>query len=217
MKYFLIFIMLTSLLVFYAFNDHQWFLFYPALSFGLVSFAYLTNSVRIFGKRKDGKIGIISKIVLFPYLVYAWLIWHVVDILRREQTYDRLTPDLFIGRRTRDVPDNVRSVVDLTCEFEEYDNLVKEKSYFSFPILDACPPHKIDFKEVLDTIAGLPKPIYIHCAEGHGRTGTVAAGLLLYEQNAKTTDEAINLIYSVRPKAKLGKSQYEYLQGVHFF
>lgn len=207
---------LLHFLVFYAFNDRQWFLFYPALSFGLVSFAYLTNSVRIFGKRKDGNIGIISKIVLFPYLVYAWLIWHVVDILRREHTYDRLTPDLFIGRRTRNVPDTVKSVVDLTCEFEEYDNLVKEKSYFSFPILDACPPHKIDFKEVLNKIAGLPKPVYIHCAEGHGRTGAVAAALLLYEGTVQGLDEAINLIQSVRSKAILGKSQYEYLRGLHF-
>jgi protein-tyrosine phosphatase len=123
---------------------------------------------------------------------------------------------LFIGRRTLNVPDTIKSVIDLTCEFEEYGRLVKDKSYFSFPILDACPPDNIDFKEVLDKIARLPKPVYIHCAEGHGRTGMVAAGLLLYEQNAKTIDEAINLIQSVRPKVKLQKAQSAYLRGMGF-
>lgn len=216
MKYFFVFIVLASLLVFYAWNDHQWLLLYPALSLGLVSFAYLNNSVRMFGKKRDGNISIINKIVLLPYLVYAWLIWHVVNILRSEHTYDRLTPDLFIGRRTKNVPDTVKSVVDLTCEFEEYNNIVKEKNYFSFPILDACSPHKIVFKEILNIIERLPKPVYIHCAEGHGRTGTVAAALLLYEGIVQGLDEAINLIQSVRPKARLGKPQHEYLRDMHF-
>ena len=212
MKYSIVFTLIAALLVFYGINYHQWILLYPAISFGLVSIAYLTDSVGIFGKRKNGRINLLNKIALFPYLAYVLLIWHLVNIFRRERTHDRISPDLFIGRRTRIIPDTVKSIVDLTCEFEEYDDLLKGHHYLSVPILDGCPPDKVHFSEVLHKIANMPKPIYIHCAEGHGRTGTVAAALLLYEKTVQGPDEAMALIQSARPKARLGKSQYDYLR-----
>jgi len=214
MSYSIVFFLITSLLVFHAWSSRQWLLLYPAISFGFVSFAYLTNSAQIFGKKANGKLGVINKMALLPYLAYVWLTWHMINIIRRERAYDRLTPDLIIGRRTRLVPDTVQSVVDLTCEFEEYDDVLEKRVYFSFPILDGCPPNPIDFWQVVDRIANLPCPIYVHCAEGHGRTCTIAAALLLHRKCAEGLKEALYLIQSVRPQAKLGKSQSDFLKTI---
>jgi protein-tyrosine phosphatase len=212
MSYSIVFFLIASILVSHAWGSRQWILLYPAISFGVVSFAYLTNSAMIFGKRMNGRLGVINKMVFFPYLAYVWLTWHMINTIRRERAYDQLTPDLIIGRRTRFIPDNVKSVVDLTCEFEEYDDLLEKHVYFSFPILDGCPPDAIYFLPVIERIGKLPRPIYMHCAEGHGRTGMVAAALLLYEQHVGSIAEAMRLIQSVRPKAKIQKSQYKILQ-----
>lgn len=209
-----VFILLASLMIFYAFSIRQWILLYPATSFGLVAAAYLTNSARIFGKGKDGRIGIGHKISLFPYLVFTWLTWRLLNTFRSENVWDMVSPDLYIGRRTRVIPAGVRSVVDMACEFEEYKNVVRDYYYLSLPILDACPPGIAGFNEALEKISRLPKPIYIHCAEGHGRTGTVAAALLIHEKIAPGPGEALALIRAARPGVRLGKSQYESLKNL---
>ena len=49
--------------------------------------------------------------------------------------------------------------------------------------------------------------IYIHCAEGHGRTGLFAAALLVKLGQFDSTDDALEFVKSKRPLVRLGKIQ----------
>jgi len=53
----------------------------------------------------------------------------------------------------------------------------------------------------------MPKPVLIHCALGHGRTGMVTAAVLVASGEAQTAADAIAMIQTVRPGVKLNKAQ----------
>jgi protein-tyrosine phosphatase len=50
--------------------------------------------------------------------------------------------------------------------------------------------------------------IYIHCAQGHGRTGMFAAAVLLSSGQAATPEEALRLVTSARPGVRLSGDQW---------
>jgi len=104
--------------------DHGgWFflLLWPAISFGLVASAYLGLGPRVFGKRPDGTLSVISIATLLPYFLYLWAVWHVVRLASREPPYNSLPGGVLIGRRllSRELPSEANVIVDLTCEFSE--------------------------------------------------------------------------------------------------
>lgn len=61
-------------------------------------------------------------------------------------------------------------------------------------------------------IDDMPKPVLIHCAQGHGRTGLVAAAVLLVSGEAKTAVDAIAMVKSVRPGVELNREQMSVLE-----
>lgn len=61
-------------------------------------------------------------------------------------------------------------------------------------------------------IDDMPKPALIHCAQGHGRTGLVAAAVLLVSGEAKTAVDAIAMVKSVRPGVELNREQMSVLE-----
>src|SRR5947207_1355977 len=71
-------------------------------------------------------------------------------------------------------------VVDLTSEFADPRAVrMARDSYLCVPTLDACAPDATAAREALERIDASDKPVYIHCAQGHGRTGSFAAALLI--------------------------------------
>ena len=55
--------------------------------------------------------------------------------------------------------------------------------------------------------ATLNGTIYIHCAEGHGRTGLFAAALLVKLGYFNTVDDALEFVKSKRHLVRLGRRQ----------
>jgi len=57
---------------------------WPAVSFGIVGFAYLFNNPKVFGKNAKGKLNILNLILLFPYLIYLvsaeFLFRHIIPM-----------------------------------------------------------------------------------------------------------------------------------------
>jgi protein-tyrosine phosphatase len=218
MKFGILFLTTATLLIAHAFI-HQGFAFlllWPALCLAIIGGAYLGFGPGVFGKRPDGSMRTGAVLLLFPYLLYQWGLWHLLRPLRKEKPYDELIPGVLIGRRLlpSEFPPGVTLVVDLTSEFPEPPKIRRGRKYYSLPILDGHFPDRSQLKRVLEILASHSGTVYIHCAEGHGRTGTLAAALLLQSGFAQTAQEAIARVQMSRPLVRLHREQREIVDWV---
>lgn len=120
-----------------------------------------------------------------------------------------LTVDYCIGRRllSGEYPPNLAAVVDLTCEFSEQLPLLSAPEFRVFPILDAGAVSAAELTAMVREIAALPRPVYLHCARGHGRTAMVASALLLHLGLAESAADAERRVLDVRPGARMNRRQ----------
>lgn len=214
MKYGIYFLVLAALMLSMAiqFGGWYWTMFYPSMSFAIVAIGYLGVGPRVFGKHSNGGRSLVATIFLLPYLLLTLATWHLVRLVSQEPAVNRVDPDLFLSRRllSDELPNGVKTVVDLTCEFT--DPPFACDNYHCFPFLDASCPTADELNELAKRILTLPKPVLIHCAQGHGRTGLVAAAVLLVAGKASTSAEALALVRTVRPGIELNASQRKTLE-----
>lgn len=184
---------------------------WAGLSFSLVGCGYAGLGHKVFGKNEKGTLAIPNKIALFPFLVYSWGIWHVYRQLNREEAFNRVCEDLVIGRRllSKELPEDIDWVIDLTAEFDEATGLRNHPGYRSFPILDAEVPSLNDLRQFLDSLPD--GKIYLHCAQGHGRTGVVALCLLFHLGRIERLEEGLEKLRSVRPGLGLNRKQLSFV------
>jgi hypothetical protein len=181
------------------------------LDFLVLADAYARNGIGIFGKGPDGRLAALPTLVFLPVHLLAQATWGLLR-LGREPACDRITDDLYVGRRL--LPPELTVAfdryVDLTAEFSEPASIRASAAYRSFPILDGGVPPPGALPRLL---AGLgPGRIYLHCAQGHGRTGLVAAALLLARGEAGSVEEALGRLRSVRPGIRLNRRQEAFLR-----
>lgn len=216
MTYGVLFILISSLMTVSALLSRgtQLVLLWPALSFGLLGIAYLGMGGVVFGKQRDGSLRWVNTIVLLPYLLLVWSVWHLLRWVRKTPPYQSLTDDILIGRRLlpSEVPAGLATVIDLTCEFPEIRRL-RQLQYRSFPLLDGMSPAVEQLREWAREILAAQPPVLIHCAEGHGRTGLVAAACLLERGVESTAENAIRFVRQQRPSVRLNARQQALLQA----
>ena len=217
MKYGVLFLILAALcLVVAVQNDGwHWLWLWPGFSFFVVAMGYLFLGPAIFGKSSKGVLAITNQIVLLPYLVFLWSVWHLSRLVKREPAFHFLNERFCLARRLlpHELPDGIDHIVDLTCEFTEPMSL-RCRSYNSFPILDGFVPRDGQLTKWIEHVANLNGTILIHCAEGHGRTGLFAAGLLLYLHESDTAENALRMVQAKRPSVRLGRLQFEVLRNL---
>lgn len=189
---------------------------WPAVAFLVVSVAYLGSRANLLGKRADGSVSPIHQIVLLPYFLLIQGVWHFARLCSSEPAVQEIAPGIWIGRRllAREIPGDVQVVIDLTSEFAEPLLLRTVAYYVSIPVLDAMTPGTDQFVSGIRRVAELPGKIFIHCAQGHGRTTMFAALLLITKGFAKNADDALEQIRTVRPKARLNRHQRRFLELV---
>lgn len=181
----------------------------------LLFLGYEENDPTCFGKHEDGRLPLMSWIVFLPYLIPLWTRQLILTTMSRENSSDKLLDGVFIGRRPThacSIPSGTEVCVDLAAEFPASRAELKYGGqYVSFPILEAS----VRSCEALITcIDSLPvSGLYIHCAQGHGRTGFFSCALLLRRGTVKTLPEAESLVTRVRPGVKLRKAQREFLEA----
>lgn len=220
MKYGILFLIVGAIFAYYGFHTGGWgwLLLWPALSFLIVACGYLGLGAKVFGKRRNGTIAWYAFVYLAPYLVYTWAVWHLSRILSTEDCYNEISPGLYIGRRAlaHELPPDIEAVVDLTAEFPEPADVRTGRRYLCLPTLDASVPTDGRFKALLETVIRISEPTYIHCAEGHGRSGTLAAAVLLCKGLATDVDEATIRLQQVRPRVRLKARQKALVSRVCF-
>ncbi len=191
-------------------------LLWPALAFVVVGLSYLVGSPRCFGKRSHGGMRMANRIVLMPYLGVAHGTWHLVRALSREAPYDQLLDTVWIGRRllASEATPPADVLVDLTCEFAESPRLRKQfREYVAIPILDkGIPDSPAAVIEHAARFVGQHRRIYVHCAQGHGRTGMFAAVLLLANEPSLSAEDAIERVRRARPGVALSRQQTAFVR-----
>lgn len=178
-------------------------LLWPAASLLIVSGGYFGLGAKVYLKRR-GKIHPLAR-ALHGFT----LLGH--ELSRRYyagqcRPWDRLTPNLWIGRQLDDdeaetlINRGVTSVLDLTAEFSE-PSALRRLRYRNLPILDLTAP-SADQREAAaefidrETRQGI---VYVHCKIGYSRTAAIAGGYLLRSGLAATAGEAIGRLRAARP------------------
>lgn len=193
-------------------------LLWPAFSLAIVACAYFANNPRVFGKQKDGTMSWRALALPLPFLMSTWFVWHVLRRIRCEPAYQDLLPNVVIGRRliakeAAEMAERVDLVVDLTCEFPETRPLRRSGRYIAAPTLDASWPSLRELQTVVTAcLVPAGQRVFIHCAEGHGRTGTVAACLLLAAGHASSAIAAVTQVQSRRPSVRLRSGQFDMVE-----
>lgn len=187
-----------------------WALVWPAVSFTAVAVAYAGAGPTVFGKRPDGTLRPANVLLLLPFLVLTWVVWHALRLVSRAPRWNEVAPGLFIGRRALPgrLPDGTGLVIDLTAEFAESRGVRTAAVYRSVPMLDAAgPTDTVRFREAVADAAGFAGVVFVHCANGHGRSATFAAAVLLARGRASDVKSATKLVRAARPPARPSRAQ----------
>lgn len=180
------------------------------LSWLAVGSAYILPYPDLFRKRR-GRLSPMRRTLLAPYLALQYALWHLARSLSSEPAYAHLTEQVLIGRRLlKGEYPKLKTLVDCTAEFDE--NVPDGVTYLPLPLLDGMAARPDALREVAGRIAIAQPPVYIHCAQGHGRTAMVAASVLLASGGATTVDDALASVKRARPGARLSRSQLCSLQ-----
>ncbi len=185
-------------------------LLWASLSATSVSIAYAGAGDAVFAKeRSTGRIPWHRKVLLMPYLLLTWASWHVLRLALRQPPFAELESGVFIGRRLHphEYPKGLRSILDLTHEFDERRPPGQSPAYVCTPILDGAAPSAEQLMQISQRMTTLERPLYLHCAMGHGRTGTVAAALLIRSGLASSADVAMARVAAVREGARPNRAQ----------
>jgi hypothetical protein len=182
-------------------------LFWLGANFLILAGAYLTRAHRVFGKTPTGTLPLWSWCAFFPYLIYASVVWNLARILSREQSTNQVTDNLVVGRRllTKELVGDCANYVDLTTEFQEPCEIRRSSAYISFPILDAGAPKPESLRKAVASLK--PGKTFVHCAQGHGRTGLFALAILITTRVGTSVEDGLKLLQDARPGIRLNKEQ----------
>lgn len=191
-------------------------LVWASISFLVVAAAYGFGRPAWLGKSREGTITISRRVALAPFHLMTWMTWRAMCVVERRPPYHQIHTGLLVGRRIapQDLPAHVTHVLDLTSEFQEPRAIRTSRHYMSVSTLDATPVDIDSLRTALEHCAHEEDTVlYIHCAQGHGRTGFAAAFWLGLCELAKTPEEAISMLQAKRPHIQLNASQMSALEA----
>ncbi len=188
-------------------SSYVW--FWSAGSFLYAALAYAAIGPRAFSKRGDGTMYWWAVLGLLPYLALTWLVWHLERAVSREAVCNEVAPGRWIGRRPfrEELPHGVGLIIDLTAEFPEARSVRMAAAYKCLPTLDASVPEARAFRDLVDLAAGWDGPVYVHCAQGHGRSAMFVIAVLISKGLADDIGEAEQIVAKARPGIGLSHVQ----------
>uniref|UniRef100_A0A0A9GBW5 protein-tyrosine-phosphatase n=1 Tax=Arundo donax TaxID=35708 RepID=A0A0A9GBW5_ARUDO len=176
---------------------------FMAISFvaWIVTFAShnAVNLPRILGKNSMGRFPLWSMILFGPFLTLARAYAIVKRFMRKESVYDKIAEGLYLGGwpfMLKHLPPGDPSVIDCTCELPR-SSFVPEDQYLCLATWDtrAPAPHQIELAtRWACEKRSEGKPVYVHCAFGHGRSACVMCAILVALGVAENWKDAENII-----------------------
>jgi hypothetical protein len=182
-------------------------------NFLALGIAHAAGAHRVLGKRSDGSLPLWSWLVFLPLYTYTTAVWYVLRILSREPAQNTVTDNLVVGRRLlpSEVDGQFDNYIDLTAEFAEPPAIRRSAAYWCFPILDGSAPDPKVLREAVDRLR--PGRTFVHCAQGHGRTGLFALALLLRTGTVRTVEEGLRMLRTVRRGTSLSRTQRQCIEN----
>ena len=179
----------------------------------MLHLSYASNDYACFGKEETGHVPFLYTLAFLPYLIPLTLRQLGLTGFGRKAPWNKLCDGIWIGRRPSNpkrFPEGIAVCVDLAAEFPS-SAFIRSWSgrYVSFPILEASVRSVDDLAMCIDSLPA--DGLYIHCAQGHGRTGFFACAFLLRRGIVKTLPQAEAMVVQARPDVKLRRAQREFL------
>jgi len=182
---------------------------WSSLAAGFAALAYFLDRPGWLGKRADGTLRPGHVAALWPFFVVTWGTWHLSR--HGDEPCQNLVADrLHVGRRplAHELPEGTALVVDLTSEFFEVAAIRALPGYRCVPALDGrAPPDTAAVRQIVHQIAAHEGTAYVHCAAGHGRSGALAAAVLVIRGQAEDVEQAVQLMKRARPRIVLNARQ----------
>jgi hypothetical protein len=155
-----------------------------------------------------------------PYTGIYWGVLVASRLLAGSAPHDEIAPGLLLGalplpwHRQRLARRRLSGVVNLCYEFPHPSGTPERVERLSLLTLDGTAPER---ERTLAATAWIENrldrgPVLIHCAQGHGRSATLACAVLLRIGLAKTIDEALERVREARPRARLNADQRALLE-----
>ncbi|KAK3136146.1 hypothetical protein QOZ80_5BG0428780 [Eleusine coracana subsp. coracana] len=153
----------------------------------------------ILGKNSVGRFSLCSTIFFGPFLMLARAYAIMKRFMRKESVYDKIAEGLYLGGwpfLLKHLPPGGPSVIDCTCELPR-SSFVPEDEYLCLATWDtrAPAPDQIELaaRWACDK-RSKGKPVYVHCAFGHGRSACVMCAILVALGIAENWKDAENII-----------------------
>ncbi|CAN6438919.1 unnamed protein product [Victoria cruziana] len=149
----------------------------------IASHPYL-NLPLILGKNPNGSFPLWSYILFGPYLIFIRIYVYFRRLKRREPLYNEIIDGIYVGgwpSPLDSAPPGDLAIVDCTCELPK-SSLFSKNEYICIPTWDTRAPQPSEIELAVRWACrkrAQSKPVYIHCAFGHGRSVSVLCALLV--------------------------------------
>ncbi|KAJ1274299.1 hypothetical protein BS78_05G052200 [Paspalum vaginatum] len=153
----------------------------------------------ILGKNSVGRFPLWSAILFGPFLMLARTYAMVKRYMRKESVHDKIVEGLYLGGwpfLLKHLPPGSPSVIDCTCELPR-SSFVPADEYLCLPTWDTRAPTPYQIERAAHWACekrSEGKPVYVHCAFGHGRSACVVCAILVELGIAETWKDAENII-----------------------
>ncbi|KAK9823004.1 hypothetical protein WJX81_005381 [Elliptochloris bilobata] len=177
--------------------------------------AMAADSTGLLGKDRDGVIGWWAWPLFWPYHLALRVKLHYQRWVSTEPLYSRIADGWYLGGWPAHgdlVPPGGPAVVDVTCELPRRHS----QPYSNVPVWDTHAPTPAQIEAgvrwaLRQREAG--RPVYVHCAHGHGRSTVVLCAALIRTGLAADPKAALALARAGRPRARFNYRQQDALEA----
>jgi protein-tyrosine phosphatase len=189
-------------------------------AFAAVAVAYGLGRPRLLMKRDDGSQPIAAWLILWPYFLLAWFSFLLYRLANRgDASVAEVLPGVWFARRLtrremRKSGVTWAAVLDLAAEFPRVAS--GDAEYRALPMLDGAVPSEAQVREGaawIDEHAGRGN-VLVHCALGHGRTGSVIVAWLLLHGQVPDVKAGVAHLAARRRTFGMSKAQLAFVERV---
>ncbi|KAK6929063.1 Dual specificity phosphatase, catalytic domain [Dillenia turbinata] len=175
------------------------------------------NLPLLLGKHPDGSFPIWSIVMFSPFLYFVRNFSILRRLRSREEPYSKIFDGLYVGGWPASLdmlPPGNPAIVDCTCEFPRISEL-SGNPYLCIPTWDTRAPQPVDIESAVKWACrqrAQNRPIFIHCAYGHGRSVAVMCALLVSLGMVEDWKAAAKFIRERRPYTHMNDLQRQSLE-----